>query len=226
MRAPVSIIIPTLNAEADLPATLASLMEGLQAGVIRDVVVSDGGSCDQTVSMAEAAGAHVVTGVPGRGGQLRRGVAASTGAWRLVVHADTQLDAGWSNIVQEAMSKQLAGYGRLRFRAKGFAPAAVAIWANVRSRIFGLPYGDQGLLIPRALYDNVGGYPDIPLMEDVALARALKGRLRSLWFTARTGPERYQQCGWARRGARNLLTLIRYLLGADPEVLAKAYRRR
>lgn len=226
MRAPLSIIIPTLNAQADLPATLASLIEGLQAGVIREVIVSDGGSGDQTLDIAEEAGAVVVTAAPGRGGQLRRGVAASKGTWLLVLHADTQLDAGWTSIVKEAMAEDFSGYGHLRFRAEGFAPAAVATWANWRSRVFGLPYGDQGLLISRTLYDSAGGYPDIPLMEDVALARALKGRLFALAFTARTGAERYQEGGWFRRGARNLMTLIRFLLGADPEVLARAYRRR
>ncbi len=226
MRAPLSIIIPTLNAEADLAATLASLMEGLQAGVIREVVVSDGGSTDGTVRLAETAGAKVVTGAPGRGGQLRRGVAASGGPWVLVLHADTVLEPGWCAAVQNAMAEGRVGYGQLRFRANGFAPRFVAGWANLRSRVFGLPYGDQGLLISRAAYDAAGGYPDIPLMEDVAMAQAMRGQLSPLGFTALTGAERYLQGGWVRRGWRNLVTLVRYLLGADPEKLAKAYRRR
>ena len=226
MRAPLSIIIPTLNAEAGLPDVLASLMEGVQAGLIREVVVSDGGSTDGTLRLAEAAGAQIVTGPPGRGGQLRRGVAGSGGAWLLVLHADTHLGAGWSGIVHDAMVEGMSGYGHLRFRAEGFAPAAVAAWANWRSRVLGLPYGDQGLLVSRALYDSVGGYPNISLMEDVALARALKGHLFALAFTAHTGAERYQRGGWTLHGSRNLLMLLRYLSGADPEKLAKAYRRR
>ncbi|MEL7212988.1 MAG: TIGR04283 family arsenosugar biosynthesis glycosyltransferase [Pseudomonadota bacterium] len=226
MRAPLSIILPTLNAEAGLPATLASLMEGLQAGLIREVVISDGGSQDATLDLAEQAGAVVVTGAAGRGGQLRRGVAASKGAWVLVLHADTVLAPGWSSVVQDTMSAGQAGYGRLQFRASGFAPRFVAGWANLRSRLFQLPYGDQGLLVSRAVYDAAGGYPDIPLMEDVALARAIKGQLVPLAFTAHTGAERYVKGGWVRRGSRNLITLIRYLWGADPAQLAKAYRRR
>ncbi|WP_224826556.1 TIGR04283 family arsenosugar biosynthesis glycosyltransferase [Cognatishimia sp. MH4019] len=226
MRAPLSIIIPTLNAEAGLPETLASLTEGLRAGIIREVVVSDGGSTDGTLRVADAAGAVVVTGAPGRGGQLRRGVTASGGDWLLVLHADTVLEPGWCDVVQEAMAQARAGYGTLRFRADGFAPRFVAGWANLRSRVLGLPYGDQGLLVSRAAYGAAGGYPDIPLMEDVALARALRGQLSPLGFIAQTGAERYLQGGWVRRGWRNLVTLVRYLLGADPEVLAQAYRRR
>lgn len=226
MPAPVSIIIPTLNAEPELPATLASLMEGLEAGVIRDLVVSDGGSTDATLRIADAAGAEIVSGAPGRGGQLRRGAAAGKGAWLLVLHADTQLAPGWSSVVRDAIAAGQAGYGRLQFRADGFAPWFVAGWANWRARVFSLPYGDQALLVSRGAYEAAGGYPDIPLMEDVALARALKGQLHPLGFTARTGAERYIQGGWVRRGARNLGTLLRYLMGSDPERLARAYKRR
>lgn len=226
MRAPMSIIIPTLNVEKGLTATLASLMEGLEAGLIRELVVSDGGSTDGTLRIAEAAGAAVVSGSPGRGGQLARGVSASSGEWLLVVHADTIVEPGWSKIVADAIAAGQAGYGRLAFRASGFAPRFVAGWANWRSRALGLPYGDQGLLVSRAQYESVGGYPDIPLMEDVALARALKGQLSPLGFTAHTGAERYLTGGWVRRGGRNLLTLARYLLGADPAKLAAAYETR
>ena len=86
-----------------------------------------------------------------------------------------------------------------------------------------MPYGDQALLIHHTLYNRVGGYPDIPLMEDVALARALKGQKRALKFTATTSAEKYQTRGWLRQGSRNLSYLTRYLTGTDPEVLAKDY---
>ena len=105
------------------------------------------------------------------------------------------------------------------------APRLVSRWANLRARAFGLPYGDQGLLIPRALYESVGGYPDIALMEDVAIARALRGKLTTIPATAWTSAERYQRQGWLRRGSRNLMTLTRYLLGADPAKLARSYSR-
>ncbi|MCG6903459.1 MAG: TIGR04283 family arsenosugar biosynthesis glycosyltransferase [Rhodobacter sp.] len=225
MRAPVSIVIPTLNAGAELPETLASLGEGLQAGLIRELIISDGGSQDETLAVANAAGAEIIEGPAGRGGQLARGVAASAGGWLLVVHADTHLAPGWA----EAVLKHLrdgsadAAYFRLAFRSRGIAARLVAHWANLRSRLFGLPYGDQGLLIPRALYDQLGGYPDMPLMEDVAMARALRGRLRPLKATALTSAQRYKTRGWLRRGTRNLITLARYLAGTDPGKLARDY---
>ena len=226
MRAPLSVVIPTLDAGPELPGCLAALMEGVGAGLIRELVVSDGGSRDATVALAREAGARVVEGPPGRGGQIRRGVAASGGPWLLVLHADTRLGPGWSEAVRAHMDAGgEAAWFRLRFRAEGPAPRAVEAWANLRSRM-GLPYGDQGLVIPRALLDAVGGYEDIALMEDVALARRLRGRMRGLRATARTGAGRYEAGGWARRGARNLWTLARYLAGADPERLARAYARR
>lgn len=224
MPAPISIVIPTLNSGEALPATLQTLMEGLQAGLIRELVISDGGSTDLTLEIAEEAGADVVSGAPSRGGQLRRGCAQARGEWLLVLHADTELQPGWSHVVTAHLPSGAPAAFRLAFRAKGVAPKLVAGWANLRSRIFGLPYGDQGLLVPRQTYLTAGGYKDLPLMEDVALVRALP-RVTLLSACAFTSAERYERSGWVRRGARNLLTLCRYFLGADPERLAQAYRR-
>jgi len=100
----------------------------------------------------------------------------------------------------------------------------VAGWANLRARA-GLPYGDQGLLLPRVLYDAVGGYPDQPLMEDVAIVRALKGQLTVIPARIETSAEKYERQGWVRRGARNLWTLARYRAGVSPERLAQSYRK-
>ncbi|MBY6057323.1 TIGR04283 family arsenosugar biosynthesis glycosyltransferase [Leisingera daeponensis] len=226
MPAPVSIVIPTLNAEAELPAALEHLMEGLAAGLIRELVISDGGSADATRAIAQAAGAEWISGAPSRGGQLRRGCAAAQGEWLLVLHADTHLEPGWAAAVSRHLQEGqgAAACFRLRFRARGLMPAWVAGWANLRSRLFGLPYGDQGLLIRRADYEAAGGYPDQPLMEDVALAQRLSG-LTMLPSAALTSAARYQRAGWLRRGGRNLWTLARYFLGAAPEKLANSYRK-
>lgn len=226
MRAPISVVIPSLNAAAALPACLAALVEGLQAGLIREVIVSDGGSTDGTPRLAESWGAEVISGAPSRGGQLWRGCEAARGEWLLVLHADTVLAPGWTDAVQDHMARGAgaAGWFRLSFDQRGLAPRLVAGWANLRSAC-GLPYGDQGLLLPRALYDAVGGYPDQPLMEDVALARALRGRLARLEGIAVTSAEKYRRQGWLRRGGRNLWTLMRYATGASPDALAERYRR-
>ncbi|MBD3662796.1 TIGR04283 family arsenosugar biosynthesis glycosyltransferase [Sulfitobacter sp. TSTF-M16] len=224
MRAPISVIIPTLNAVDALPGCLGALMEGLDAGLIREVIVSDGGSRDATGATAQAWGAEVLHGPASRGGQLRRGCAAAKGDWLLILHADTQLGEGWPKAVRPHLEGELAGWFRLSFAGGGLAAALVAAWANLRSR-FGLPYGDQGLLIPRRLYDVVGGYCDQPLMEDVALARTLRGKLTGLPATAITSAEKYRTQGWMRRGTRNLWTLARYFAGASPEQLAARYDR-
>jgi len=226
LTAPISLVIPTLDAEAELPQCLAVLAEGLMFGLIRELVVTDGGSTDATCEIAEAVGAEVVEGPASRGGQLRRGVAATRGEWLLILHADTVLQPGWTAAVAAHVSRADAppAYFRLAFRDGGWRGRLVAGWANLRAAVFALPYGDQGLLIRRRDYEAAGGYPDQPLMEDVALVRRL-GRLAALPATAETCAARYAARGWFRRGGRNLWTLARYFAGADPELLAARYNR-
>jgi rSAM/selenodomain-associated transferase 2 len=227
MPASLSVVIPTLNAASALPQTADALLTGATDGLIRELVISDGGSTDQTREAAQELGALWVSGPPGRGGQIARGIAASSAPWVLILHADTHLSDAWPEAVRRHMATgpDCAGYFRLRFRAAGPIPAIVAGGANLRSHWLGLPYGDQGLLISRRLLDSVGGYPELPLMEDVALARRLKRRLRPLAAEARTSAERYLRDGWARRITRNLGILLRYRLGADPGDLVARYSR-
>jgi len=226
-RAKVSVVIPTLNSCEELAACLGSLGEGLSAGLIREVIVTDGGSEDGTLSLAEEAGAVVVSGDKSRGGQLRRGCALAEGDWVLVLHADTQLSSGWPDAVIDHIggAPKGAGYFRLSFRAKGLAPRIVAGWANLRSRLFGLPYGDQGLLVSAADYVAASGFDDIPLMEDVALVRRLPERPKVLNAVASTSADKYLRQGWLKRGTLNILMLLRYLLGTSPKRLAKEYSK-
>ncbi len=227
MRASLSVVIPTLNTAETLVETVEPLFEGLGTGLIRELIISDGGSEDMVGEIAEELGARLITGAPGRGGQLGRGAAEAKADWFLFLHADTHLLPGWSRAVVEHMTTQpgKAAAFRLSFRASGFSPRFVAGWANLRSRLFGLPYGDQGLLISRTLYDQIGGYQDIPLMEDVAVARALKGRLVLLEAGVATGAERFLAQGWYRRGARNLILLAFYFAGVSPVKLVRLYQR-
>lgn len=116
MRAPISVIIPTLNEEAQLGACLSSLLPGVEAGLFRELIVSDGGSSDRTVEIAKEWGAEVVEGAPSRGAQLARGCLAAKGQWFLILHADTQLKPDWVGPVARHLSSNRAGWFRLAFR--------------------------------------------------------------------------------------------------------------
>lgn len=226
MPAPVSVIIPTLDAAATIGPTVAALGEALTAGLICELIVSDGGSSDDIATLADALGATFLTGPAGRGGQLARGAAAARGEWLLFLHADTVPAPGWPEALRRHMrdAPDRAGYFDLAFDAPGLLPRFVAGWANLRSRLLRLPYGDQGLFVPARAYRAAGGHPDFPLMEDVALARALGRALGPLGHRAVTSAVRYRRDGWLRRGWLNLTTLALYFAGRSPVALARRYR--
>ncbi|HUS55933.1 MAG TPA: TIGR04283 family arsenosugar biosynthesis glycosyltransferase [Thermohalobaculum sp.] len=228
MMAPLSVVIPTLQAADRIGPCLGALGEALMEGVIHEVIIADGGSTDGIADIAEAVGARVVTASPGRGNQLAAGAEAARGRWLLFLHADTVLSPGWGAAVLTHIQTRpgQAGYFALQFDTRGAAPRFVAGWANFRAALFALPYGDQGLLVSRLLYDQAGGYPDIPLMEDVALVRRIgRRRLTRLGADAVTSAARYGADGWLRRGWRNLTTLALYFLGTSPQRLARRYVR-
>ncbi|MEP5760039.1 MAG: TIGR04283 family arsenosugar biosynthesis glycosyltransferase [Litoreibacter sp.] len=228
MSAPFSIIIPTLNAASALPDTFEALLPGVERGMIAQVIVSDGGSSDNTLELSDALGAEIIQGPPGRGGQLRRGAEQAHAPWLLFLHADTQLPTTWTGALGThiAAHPEMAATFRLAFRARGLMAGLTASWANLRTGWWDLPYGDQGLLISRALYDQVGGYQDQPLMEDVAIARSLRGRIKLLDEVATTSADRYLRQGWIKRGTSNLITLARYAAGTSPQKLAQSYHKR
>lgn len=227
MPAPISVIIPALNAAEDLPVCLGSLMPGLEAGLIREVLVIDGGSTDATPLIGESTGAKILTSPKqGRAAQLRHGADQARGDWFLFLHADTALSRDWPERVRdhiEAYTNTAATF-TLAYRSDHPMARTVAKRANWRARTLGLPYGDQGLLISRALYDEVGGFPETPFMEDVQIVRAIgKSRLRHLSAEARTSAAKYERDGWRKRSWHNTYLITRYLLGASPEKLAKRY---
>ena len=227
MPAPLSIIIPAYNAEAALPLCLSALMPGLEAGLIREVILVDGGSADQTRRVAEGTGATVlIAPEKGRAAQLRYGADKARGDWMLFLHADTALSRDWAERAKThiAERKDKAAAFTLAYRSDHPMAKIVARRANWRARTFGLPYGDQGLLISCKLYDEVGGYPNTPFMEDVQIVRAIgKARLHLLSAEARTDASKYERDGWRKRSWRNALLVMRYFLGARPEKLAKSY---
>ena len=218
-EAGLAVVIPTLNAAAGLPRALASLAPGRER--IAEVLVSDGGSTDGTQALAEAGGARVVEAPRGRGSQLRAGAAATAAPWLLALHADSRLGPGWPEALP---ADGRAGWFRLRLDDPAPAARRVERLANWRARRFALPYGDQGLVLPRALYDAVGGYRDLPLMEDVDLVRRIgRRRLAELDADIATSAARYRRDGYWRRPLRNLACLSLYFAGMAPERIRRLY---
>lgn len=225
---PLSIILPTLDAAAHLPAALDSLDEGRRAGLLREVLVADGGSRDETCAVARAWGARVIAAPQGRGAQLATGAAAASGDWLFFLHADTRLAAGWTGPVERFMagpaSRESAAYLRFRLDDEGQAARRLEAMVAWRCRAFGLPYGDQGLLVSRGLYERSGGFRPLPLMEDVDLARRLGAyRLAPLPVDAVTSAARYRRGGYVARSLRNLACLGLYFVGVPPALIARLY---
>jgi len=221
----VSIVIPTLNAAGDLPATLAVLTD---ARLIREIIVADGGSLDDSVAIAQGAGARIVSAERGRGTQLAAGAAAASGDWLLFLHADCRPAPGWKAAVEAFVAEPCAPgrAGYFTFALDDPSPPArllerIVAW---RCRALGLPYGDQGLLISRALYQAVGGFAALPLMEDVDLVRRLgRPRLAPLGVPAYASARRYRQGGYIRRPLRNLMCLSLYFMRVPARHLARLY---
>jgi rSAM/selenodomain-associated transferase 2 len=227
-EAPLSVIIPALDAAAHLGATLDSLRPGLAAGLLGEILVVDGGSGDGTRAIAQAAGARLIAAPAGRGIQLQAGAAAAGGPWLLFLHADTRLGDGWVAAVRTFIGDPAedSRAGVFRFALDDPDPRARRIerLARWRTRALGLPYGDQGLLISRAFYGALGGIRALPLMEDVEFVRRIGGhRLRLLEAEALTAAARYRRDGWWLRPLRNLTILGLYFLGVPPRILRRLY---
>jgi rSAM/selenodomain-associated transferase 2 len=229
----ISVIIPALNAERTLPAALSAIVSAAVDGIVREVIVVDGGSSDQTRKIADHAGADVVETGPGRGTQLAQGAVRAKFPWLLFLHADTVLDDDWTRRATEFMRSVdlgerpiAAAAFRFKLDDKGLAPRTLEALVSARCAILRRPYGDQGLLIPRRLYNEIGGYNPLPIMEDVDIMRRLgRKRIVILDANATTSAERYRQDGYLARVLRNQTCLALYRAGLPLAKIQRIYAK-
>lgn len=221
----ISIIIPALN-EA---AVIERAIQAAQAARADEIIMVDGGSQDETVTLAEQAGCQVITSAPGRARQQNLGAHIATGDVLLFQHADNWLDKTALDQVRSALQnprviagsfrQQIALPGRLyRYLEEGNA------W---RARCWGLPYGDQGIFLRRKTFEQAGGFPEVQLMEDVLLMQRIRRRRRPVLLAGpiHVDPRRWQRHGLVRQTLRNWTLLIALQLGVSADELACFYRR-
>ena len=226
MAAPcLSVLIPARQEASRLPLLLADLAAA--PGLVKEVVVVDGGSRDGTPALARLAGARLLRGGGGRGAQLAQGAAACAGDWLLLLHGDGRLPEGWWQLLIAAM---VAGAGTawafpLAIEAAGPALRLVALLANLRSRLRQLPYGDQGLLLEAGLYRRCGGIAPLPLMEDLELVLRLRRQatIRLLPRALRVDGRRWRRLGVWRTAWSNASLRRAWRRGVDPALLAARY---
>ena len=225
----ISVIIPSLTLGASLDAAVARLRPAVEASLVSAIIVA----VDPKVVADAKLRAHVlvVSSLTGRGAALAEGAAQATTPWLLFLHADTALQPGWIGEARafiDAQARSPDQHSAAAFRFKlddtGFSPRLLEALVRVRCQVFKLPYGDQGLLISRRLYDEVGGYQRLPLMEDVAIVRQLgRRRVQILNTAAITSAVRYQHDGYIRRSLRNVTCLLLYSLGVPVRIIQRIY---
>ena len=222
----VSLVVPAL----DEAGTIARSLEPLQPlrGKGIEVVVADGGSRDGTRHAARPLCDRLIDAPRGRARQMNAGAGAARGGVLLFLHADTRLPSGWDRAVRDATGARGREWGRFDVRLDGPHPMlrVVERAMNLRSRLSGIATGDQAIFVTRDAFRAAGGFPDIELMEDVALSRALRARSRPACLRERvlTSSRRWERGGIARTIVLMWRLRLEYALGADPGRLARMYR--
>jgi rSAM/selenodomain-associated transferase 2 len=222
----ITIIIPTLNEAAGIEGTLRPLQPLRDRG--HQLVVVDGGSADATADIARPLADAVIASEPGRARQQNAGAASADGDVLLFLHADTLLPPDADRIILDGLRASGRGWGRFDVRLSGRRPLlrVVERMINLRSRLTGIATGDQAIFVRRDWFERCGGFPAIPLMEDVALSRKLRRMGPPLCLRERvvTSSRRWEQRGILRTIVLMWRLRAAYALGADPARLAERYR--
>jgi glycosyltransferase involved in cell wall biosynthesis len=226
----LDIVIPSLNAGAALGSTLAALRQGCGENVFGMIVIAEAGDVAATSQVATPYGAVVVRAAKGRGHQIRAAISCTTSPWLFVCHADSMPSPDWGERLQSRVARhgESAAYYFDFLLDDRHVMARLVEWGvALRCRVRSLPYGDQGLIIARSLYETVGGYRDWPLFEDVAMSEALGSqRLKRLGARMTTSAQRYRSRGFLHQVLANRRLLAHYRKGVDPVRLAHFYENR
>ena len=221
----LSIIIPALNEAATIARTLSHL-EGVDN---LEVIVVDGGSADETAALAASQGAKVIQTSPGKASQMNSGATAATGEVLVFLHADTLLPEDFNHQIVSALNQKdvVAGAFRLAIDSSAAGIHFIERMADLRSRYLQLPYGDQALFMKKSIFKAIGGFADLPIMEDFILVRRLKrkGKILILPDAVITSPRRWLHFGILKTWLINQMIIFAFYLGISPERLARWYRR-
>src|SRR5262245_19300441 len=221
----LSIIVPVLNEGEGIAPTLDALADMRALGT--EVIVVDGGSRDATIQRARLRTDRVISAPRGRALQMNAGAAKATGDVLLFLHADTRLPRDADHVVLTGLERSGRAWGRFDVMVEGRSPLLLLVgWLmNLRSRLTGIATGDQAIFVRRDAFQAVGGFPEIPLMEDIALCKRLKRVSRPLCLSERVVTSGRR---WEKNGVLNTIVLmwrlrLAYFFGADPNELARQY---
>jgi len=221
----ISIVIPALDEEFTLPPVL----ERARAASDVEILVVDGGSMDGTVQTALGSGARVLVAKRGRAAQMNEGARAASGGALLFLHADTLLPVGFDEHVRRALSRPdvAAGAFLLGIELECRGIRCIERLADWRSRLFKLPYGDQAVFVRAEVFRRLGGFPELPIMEDFAFMRRVRrfGRIAIVRKRVLTSGRRWAAWGLWKTTMKNQVVILSYLLRVSPNRIAARYRK-
>ena len=222
MQPLVTLVVPVLGDTDALAALLARLPHDPRL----ELIVVDGGD-DPAVEALARPPARLVRSGPGRGRQMNAGAAVAAGRWLLFLHADSTLPEGWLDLFEKHAGAAVGGWFRLALDDSRWQARLIERGVAWRVRLLRLPYGDQGIFVRKTVFDALGGYRELPLMEDVEFVRRLvhAGRTIELPLALTTSARRWRRDGWLHRSARNVALVSLYFAGVSPARLARWYSR-
>ncbi|WGV24317.1 TIGR04283 family arsenosugar biosynthesis glycosyltransferase [Halotia branconii] len=223
--AKISIIIPTLNEQENIKAAIATTQHSTNI----EVIVVDGGSQDDTVAITQSLGIKIISSLPSRAIQMNTGAIAASGEILLFLHADTRLPIGFDQMIRTALQqpKTVAGAFVLQINDPSWGLRWIERGVYWRSHFLQMPYGDQAIFVTKAVFQQTGNFPELPIMEDFELIRRLKriGKIIILPVPVITSARRWLQKGIVKTTLLNQIVIIAYFLGVSPQRLRNWYRQ-